>query len=161
MNSGHRCGVRIAKSFMKRILSIAAISLVAIVCSAQWLQPQGVPAYNPGPPTKSTKLDPILSGKDIENFQYPVMKKSYLAAAKVSRVLYQLPCYCYCDRNHGHKSLHTCFESEHGANCSTCMKEALFAEQETRKGKTPAQIRAEIIHGDYEKIDLVKFNGAS
>lgn len=146
---------------MKRTLTIAAISLVAITSSAQWLQPQGVPAYNPAPPTSATRLSPILSGKDIENFQHPAMKKAYIAAAKASKVIYQLPCYCYCDRNHGHTSLHSCFESEHGANCSTCMQEALFAEQETRKGKTAAQIRAEIMRGDYKKIDLVKLDTAT
>ena len=146
---------------MKRFASIVFISLVAIGSSAQWLQPQGVPAYSSAPPRKADNLAPVLSGKQLENFQYPVMKKAYLAAAKVPAVLHQLPCYCYCDRNHGHKNLHTCFESEHGANCSTCMKEAFFAEQESKKGKTPAQIRAEIIHGDYEKIDLAKLNTGS
>lgn len=146
---------------MKRILSISTIAFFAIAASAQWLQPEGVPAYNSAPPKKTDKLAHILSGKEIENFQYPVTKKAYIAAAKVPAVLHQLPCYCYCDRHAGHKSLHTCFESEHGANCSTCMQEALFAEQETRKGKTPARIRAEIIHGDYKNIDLVKLNNAS
>lgn len=146
---------------MQRLFGVALISLMAIGGSAQWLQPEGVPAYNSAPPAKGSHLPHILAGKEIENFQYPVMKKAYAAAAKVPAVLHQLPCYCHCDRNHGHKSLHTCFESEHGANCSTCMKEALFAEQETRKGKTPAQIRAAIIHGDYEKIDLVKLNSGS
>ena len=146
---------------MKRNLSIASVTLLAVTCSAQWLKPEGVPAYNPGPPTKNTALLPIKSGKELDNYQYQVMKKAYIAAGKVPKVLYQLPCYCYCDRSHGHKSLHTCFETDHGANCSTCMKEAIFAEQETRKGKTPSQIRAEIMHGDYEKIDLVKLNSAS
>jgi hypothetical protein len=155
------CGAKITASIMKRTLTIAAISLVAITCSAQWLQPEGVPAYHPAPPAKNEQLPPILAGKDIENFQHPVMKKSYIAAAKASKVIYQLPCYCYCDRGHGHKSLHSCFESEHGANCSTCMQEALFAEQEMKKGKTAAQIRAEIMRGDYKKIDLVKLDNAS
>ena len=146
---------------MKRLASSVLIALVALVCSAQWIQPNGVPAYNSAPPAKGVILPHILAGNEIANFQYPVTKKAYLAAARVPAVLHQLPCYCYCDRNHGHKSLHTCFESEHGANCSTCMKEAFFAEQETKKGKTPAQIRAEIIHGDYEKVDLVKINAGT
>ena len=34
------------------------------------------------------------------------------------------------------------------------MKEALFAEQQTKLGKTPKQIRAAIIKGEFEKIDL-------
>src|SRR5947209_2908994 len=146
---------------MKRTLTVATIALAAMTCSGQWLQPQGVPAYNSTPPTKASNLPHILAGKEIENFQYPVMKKAYAAAARVPAVLHQLPCYCYCDRGHGHKSLRTCFETEHGANCSTCMKEALFAEQETKKGKTPEQIRAAIIRGDFENIDLVKLNTGS
>jgi hypothetical protein len=148
------------QDFMKRTLSIAAITLVAVASSAQWLQPQGVPAYSSAP-VSSTKIPHILAGKELANFQYPVIAKAYQAAAKVPKVLQQLPCYCYCDRNHGHKSLHTCFESDHGANCATCMKEAFFAEQETRKGKTPTQIRAAIIRGDFEKIDLVRLNSGT
>jgi len=144
---------------MKRTLSVALISLVSIAGSAQWAQqPQGVPAFNSGPPPKAKPLPPILSGAQLENFQHPVQVKAYKAAAKIPGVLHQLPCYCYCDRHAGHNSLRTCFESEHGANCSTCMKEALFAEQQAKLGKTPQQIRAAIIHGDYEKIDLVKLD---
>ena len=148
---------------MKRTLSIALISLVSIGSSAQWaqnVQPQGVPAYNAAPPPKGVTQPAILSGAQLSNFQHPVQVKAYKAAAKIPGVLHQLPCYCYCDRHAGHNSLRTCFESEHGANCSTCMKEALFAEQQTKLGKTPAQIRAAIIHGDYEKIDLVKLDSA-
>jgi hypothetical protein len=143
---------------MKRTLSIALISLVSIAGSAQWAQPQGVPAFNSGPPQKGKALPPILAGAQLENFQHPVQLKAYKAAAKIPGVLHQLPCYCYCDRHAGHNSLRTCFESEHGANCSTCMKEALFAEQQTKLGKTPQQIRAAVIRGDYEKIDLVKLD---
>jgi hypothetical protein len=144
---------------MKRTLSIGLISLISIAGSAQWVaQPNGVPAFNAKPPAKGTNLPPILSGAQLENFQHPVQVKAYQAAAKLPAVFHQLPCYCYCDRHAGHKSLRTCFESEHGANCSTCMKEALFAEQQTKLGKTPAQIRAAIIRGDFEKIDLVKLD---
>ena len=53
-------------------------------------------------------------------FQYPWQKKVYEDAAKVPNVLYQLPCYCHCDRALGHASLHSCFEGMHGAECSTC-----------------------------------------
>jgi bacterial/archaeal transporter family protein len=36
------------------------------------------------------------------------------------------------------------------------MKEAIFAYEQTKKGKTPAQIRAAIEHGDWQDVDLEK-----
>ena len=74
--------------------------------------------------------------------------------AKVGNILYQEPCYCYCDRAHGHTSLRSCFESGHGANCSTCMGEALYSYQMTKKGWSPQQIRDGIIRGDFKTMDL-------
>jgi len=75
-------------------------------------------------------------------------------AAKIPAVLHQEPCYCHCDRTMGHNSLHSCFEGTHGAECSTCMKEGVYAYRETLKGRTPAQIRAGIERGEWENIDL-------
>jgi hypothetical protein len=75
-------------------------------------------------------------------------------AAKVPSVLYQEPCYCRCDRALGHNSLHSCFEDAHGAECSVCMKEGVYAYLQTKKGRTPAQIRAGIERGEWMNIDL-------
>jgi hypothetical protein len=77
-------------------------------------------------------------------------------AAAIPAVLHQQPCYCHCDKVMGHNSLHSCFEGTHGATCSTCMKEAIYAYQQTKKGQTPAQIRAGIEHGDWQTVDLEK-----
>jgi hypothetical protein len=77
-------------------------------------------------------------------------------AAKIPGVLYQQPCFCHCDRHFGHDSLRACFTDEHGAHCGTCMAEAIYAYQMTKKGATPKQIRAGIMHGDYQSIDLQK-----
>jgi hypothetical protein len=85
----------------------------------------------------------------------PARIESYKAAAKIPAVFYQLPCYCYCDRGHGHTSLHSCFESPHGANCGTCMAEALYAYQMSKKGWIPKKIREGIIRGQYKDIDLM------
>jgi bacterioferritin-associated ferredoxin len=65
-----------------------------------------------------------------------------------------MPCYCYCDRNHGHKSLRSCFEGTHGANCGTCMQEALYSYRQSKRGWTVKQIRDGIERGDYKMIDL-------
>src|SRR5579872_4810011 len=52
------------------------------------------------------------------------------------------------------QSLLDCFVSTHGSECDVCQKEAVLSYQLTRKGKTPAQIRAAIIHGDWRAVDL-------
>jgi hypothetical protein len=139
-------------------LTVLVFALTA-VSYAQWSNPaDDVPAYHPFAPLKVSSLPPILSGAKLTgpNFQYPWQKHVYQKVALIGNVVYQLPCNCRCDRALGHTSLRSCFEGLHGAECSTCAKEGLFAYQQTRLGKTPTQIRAAIARRDYEKIDLEK-----
>lgn len=72
-------------------------------------------------------------------------KQAYKVARKIPSTLAQLPCYCHCDQNVGHKSLHSCFEDEHAASCAVCVDEALRAYQMEKSGKTAEQIREQII----------------
>ncbi len=140
------------------LLALAVFALTA-ASYAQWSNPADeVPAYHPSAPLSVSALPPILSGARLtgENFRYPWQVHVYQQAAKVSIVIYQLPCNCRCDRALGHTSLRSCFEGLHGAECSTCAKEALFAYQQTKLGKTPAQIREAIARHEYESIDLEK-----
>jgi Protein of unknown function with PCYCGC motif len=109
----------------------------------------GVPSYHayaPKPPYPVT-LDP-------KQFPDALNRNVYALAAEVKPVLYQQPCYCYCDRHAGHKSLLDCFASEHGSQCDICQKEAVLSYQLTKKGKTPAQIRAAIIRGDWRSVNM-------
>ena len=132
---------------------------VAATRYAQWTNPQDdVAAYHPNAPLKISALPPIKSGKDLTgpNFRYPWQVHVYQQAVKVGNVLYQLPCNCRCDRSVGHTSLRSCFETFHGTACDICAKEAFFAYQQTRSGKSPAQIRAAIARHEYESIDLEK-----
>src|ERR1700731_4821512 len=117
---------------------------------------QGVPSYHAyalKPPIPST-MDPKL-------FPDPLNRNVYALAAKIKPVLYQQPCYCYCDRSVGHKSLLDCFATEHGSVCDICQKEAVLAYQQTQKGKTPAQIRAAIIRGDWKSVDMKPYMDAA
>jgi hypothetical protein len=140
---------------MKRVLSSLILGLATIGAFAQWSNPaDDVPAYNAQPPKE--KLPPILSGNQLKgpSFRYPWQTEVYLEAAKIPAVLHQLPCYCHCDRALGHNSLHSCFENTHGAECSTCAKEAAYAYRQTKLGKTPKQIRDAIEQKQYESINL-------
>jgi len=137
------------------LICLFVITFAAFTPRATSQQEAAVPAYNAGPPKKGTKLSPILGKEQLwaENAQYPYQTHAYELAAKIPAVLHQQPCYCYCDRM-GHNSLHSCFESTHGAVCSTCLKEVYYSYSMHEKGKTAAQIRKGIIAGDWKQVNL-------
>jgi len=133
------------------------LAAATAISYAQWTNPaDDIPAYHPSAPLKVSSLPPIISGSKLtgEDFRYPWQVHVYQQATKVSSVLYQLPCNCRCDRALGHTSLRSCFETLHGTECSICAKEGFFAYQQTKLGKTPAQIRAAIERKEYESIPL-------
>jgi hypothetical protein len=116
----------------------------------------GIPSYHAyalKPPFPAT-LDP-------KKFPDALTQNVYALAAKIRPVLYQQPCYCYCDRHEGHKSLLDCFVGTHGSECDVCQKEAVLSYQLTQKGKTPAQIRAAIIRGDWRSVNLNPYMAAA
>jgi uncharacterized protein with PCYCGC motif len=111
-----------------------------------------VPAFHAEPPTGElppTMEPSIYSDKLVFN--------AYVVAGRVNKVLYQQPCFCHCDRSNGHGSLLDCFVSRHGSGCDICQKEDFYSYEQTRKGKTPTQIREGILRGDWQKVDLAKY----
>jgi Protein of unknown function with PCYCGC motif len=141
---------------MVKMLVCLAVGMLTVAAYAQWVTDESAPAYHAAAPAPGTKLPPLLTGKQLSGpmFQYPWQKTVYVEAAKIPKVLYQLPCYCRCDRNMGHTSLHSCFEGLHGAECSTCAKEGHYAYQMTLKGQSVEKIRAGIMAREFESIDL-------
>jgi hypothetical protein len=143
--------------YAHRALTLVFLLTVTLTMSAQWTSQDegGTPAYNAGPPPKGTTLPAVLAKTELwgKDAQYPYQTHAYELASKIPAVLHQQPCYCYCDRM-GHNSLHSCFETAHGAQCSTCLKELYYSYQQNKKGKTPAQIRAGIIKGEWKQVDL-------
>jgi hypothetical protein len=95
---------------------------------------------------------------DPKQFSDAETQNLYALAAKEKSVLYQLPCYCRCDKEVGHKSLLDCYVDEHAAHCVLCKKEAAFAYAETQAGKTAAQIRKEIMDGKWKQVDLSQYD---
>jgi len=141
-----------------RVAAAAALFVLVIVVSTPWLQSEsdrGVPHFNAAP-AKGTKLAPILTKDQLwgANAQYAYQTHAYELAAKIPTVIYQQPCYCYCDRGMGHNSLHSCFSGTHGAECGTCLKELYYTYAMHKQGKTPRQIREGIIKGDWKSVDL-------
>jgi len=74
----------------------------------------------------------------------PGAAEAYAAARNGPAVLDGLYCHCHCRENAGHRSLLTCFESDHGAYCDICMGEAMLAVQMAGQGSSLDQIRRAI-----------------
>ena len=68
----------------------------------------------------------------------------YAMAARVPNVLDGLYCHCECSKHANHRSLLTCFESDHGAMCDICLGEAEMAFKMTQDGKSLEEIRSAI-----------------
>jgi hypothetical protein len=111
-----------------------------------------IPAFHsqlPRSPLPDT-LDPTL-------FTTTLIQNAYTVAARIRKLLYQQPCYCHCDQSQGHGSLLDCFAGRHGSGCNICMAEDFFTYEQSRAGKTAAQIRAAIINGEWKEVDLRKY----
>jgi hypothetical protein len=111
-----------------------------------------VPAYHTQAPRGA-----LPATMNPELFPDPVVQNAYAIAAKIKRTLYQQPCYCHCDRSQGHGSLLDCFASKHGAGCNICIYEDFYGYEQSHKGRTAAQIRAGIMKGDWQSVDVTKY----
>lgn len=150
------------RNLVKLVSAMALVGFgVALVAMPQFAASQSpeaanaepVPAYHAKAPTgelPSTVEPAIYTGDKL-------VFNSYAVAARVKKVLYQQPCYCHCDRSSGHGSLLDCFAGQHGARCDICQKEVFYSYEQTRRGKTATQIRDGIIRGDWQKVDLAKY----
>jgi hypothetical protein len=148
------------------LLTGAAILLLPQFAASQAQQMPGMdhdaaaneptPAFHAQPAKDA--LPPTM---DPAQFTEPLIFNSYTVAGRVKKVLYQQPCYCHCDRSQGHGSLLDCFVSHHGAGCDICQREAFYSYEQTRKGKTPTQIREGIMQGEWQKVDIAKYQAAN
>jgi len=147
-----REGVLGAAIFAAALLVVLLPNVEVNASRATLQADEPIPAHHPKAPTEA-----LPDTLDPGRFENPVVKNAYAVAGKVKKVLYQQPCYCHCDRSQGHGSLLDCFTSTHGSMCNICIGEALYCYEETRKGKTAAQIRDGIEKGEWQKIDGAKY----
>ena len=103
--------------------------------------------YSSTKPTEyATPIAPA-TGKLVET--RPVMSSAFYTgkAAEAYRIAAEIPkiidsqfCYCYCKKNHQHKTLLTCFTNKHGSKCETCINEVLYSYELYKQGKTLDEI---------------------
>jgi hypothetical protein len=121
--------------------AIAGAALLALVLFVTLGRQQGHAAVHPDP-RPSITAERVLPPAMLSNERGVV--EAYAAARNAPRMLDGIFCYCQCARNFGHRSLLTCFESDHGSRCDICMGEATLAAQLAARGGTLQQIRRAI-----------------
>lgn len=117
------------------VAAVAALAVLAVKPGAGGTVPH--PEPRPGV-TAERVLPPSLLPST------PGAAEAYAAARSVPGVLDGLYCHCDCSKHFGHRSLLTCFESDHGGHCDICMGEAMLATQLASQGSSLKDIRRAI-----------------
>ena len=115
--------------------AVAALSLLALKKDAGG----GVAHPDPRPGVTAERVLPPSMVPST-----PGATEAYAAARTAPGVLDGLYCHCDCAKHFGHRSLLTCFESDHGGRCDICMGEALLATQLASQGGSLEDIRRAI-----------------
>ena len=114
------------------------ISFITLILSIVYSATKPVEYRTPTAPatgqlieTRSVMSSAFYTGKVAE---------AYRIAAEIPKVIDSQFCYCYCKKNHQHKTLLTCFTNKHGSKCDTCINEVLYAYELYKQGKTLDEI---------------------
>ena len=136
------------KLFGRRPVVLAFFAVLAFAATAAAPKSgKTVPKKAPGAPANSCTacvergvvLDPKLFAD--RRFDKEVVP-AYEVAVKYPQTLDRLHCFCECQESmmHRHKTLLTCFTSNHAAGCGICLREALMAAELKDKGLPDDQI---------------------
>ena len=135
---------------MKARLVIVAILVAAASAYAGAAGPKASPKKALAAPPAATnsctacvERGPILPAKLFADPRFDKeVVPAYEAALKYPATLDRLHCFCECQESmaHRHKTLLTCFTSNHAAGCGICLREALMAAELKEKGLPDDQI---------------------
>jgi len=119
------------------IAAIAVVAIGGLVAVARVASAGRHPEPRPGITAAEVLPPSTYAG-------YDQIVRAYEAAREAPQVLDGLYCHCQCREHFGHRSLLTCFQSEHGASCDICIGEAILAAEMHRQGRTFEEIRREV-----------------
>ncbi len=93
------------------------------------------------PAGSMTETGQVLQSKDFFR-----AANAYQIAEEMPQTLDALYCYCKCKESPTlqHKTLLTCYTTDHAAKCGICMHEAEVASDLTKHGKSISEIRAAV-----------------
>jgi hypothetical protein len=119
------------------ILAIVAVAILAVI---GWMSLRGTNQ----PAEESTSVAKSADVLSPTIFNDEKTRAAYQVAKDIPEVLEQLPCFCGCMTNFGHKNNLFCFKDQHGSACDICQDIALDARQMHDQGMSIAQIQDRI-----------------
>ena len=119
------------------IAGAAVVALVIVVLGTR--RAHAAPHPDPRPGVTAERVLPPALVPDT-----PGALEAYETARRAPQVLDGLYCHCNCSKFLGHRSLLTCFETDHGSRCDICMGEAVLAARLAAEGNSLQQIRGAI-----------------
>ena len=126
------------------IAAVAALAIIVWVSLRTTIEPAEPIEQLAENPKAADVLSPAL-------FTDPKARAAYQVAKDIPEVLEQLPCFCGCMMNMGHKNNLFCFKDQHGSGCDLCEDIALDARKMHDEGKSIAQIQ-ETIRATYSRF---------
>jgi hypothetical protein len=119
----------------KKINALLIVGAVVIAAGIVWYV-----LRDPVMPERAALPKPNVTTMSPDQFSGRI-RSSYEAAKEVPEVLAQLPCYCGCMMNSGHKNNLDCFRDNHGVECTMCQDIALDAREMWNDGFDIDRIR--------------------
>jgi hypothetical protein len=119
------------------------VTLLALGAGALLLWPKGgSSSRHPDPRADVEAL--AMTVLPSASFPAPDQVRAYQIAKEIPQTLDGLYCHCQCKETLRHRSLLTCFQSQHGSGCDICMGEAKMAFDMQQQGRTLQDIRVAI-----------------
>lgn len=118
--------------------------------SAQAVPTPRIPAFF----ARVEDAKPLPEVLDPKRFSSPAVVRGYQYAKENPELFAQQPCYCYCDAGYKHRSLLDCYASDHSVGCQLCLKEGYLVNKLHKEGKSAAEIRDQIIRGEWQNMIL-------
>jgi hypothetical protein len=128
------------KSTNKQNLILGIIA-VAIIAGIAWSSLRGTSESAADHSASISKSEGVLSPTIFNDEK---TRAAYQVAKDIPEVLEQLPCFCGCLNNFGHKNNLFCFKDQHGSGCEICQDIALDARKMHDQGMSIAQIQDNI-----------------
>ena len=120
------------------------VTAVALAAAAVLLLPgRSTAGHHPDPRPDAQAL--AMTIRPVTEFaSNPDAAEVYDLARQIPQALDGLYCHCHCKESMRHRSLLTCFQSDHASQCDICMGEARLAFQMLQQGRTLDEIRAAV-----------------
>lgn len=123
-----------------RVVSSAAVLVLGVGFLAYASKSGGSGHHpTPRPGVTAAKVMPASRYASV-----PRLANVYREVSEVPGATDGVYCYCHCIENMGHRSLLSCFESDHAAGCGVCLSEGDMVYRMTQQGRSLDEIRQAI-----------------